>query len=283
VPLVSQWGFANGMYYAVSDTVDVMPAGLYDVQVTNGTLFFTRAEMGTDKLLRLPGTAGDAVVTEIQQFWERGELYEKFGMTHKRGILLYGPPGSGKTSTLSLVAQDVIAAGGFVITWPGPDLMHIALRQIRAIQPEARVVVLMEDLDAILAGRNENESAVLNLLDGVEKYPKVVFLATTNYIEVLAPRIANRPSRFDKRFKIGHPTAPARGEYLRSLVPEGVRVDVDRMVKDTEGMSLAHLKELLVSTQVIGSDYDETLRLLKAMNAGRASSADDEERPGQYA
>lgn len=282
MPLVTQWGHANGMYYAVSDTLPEMPPGLYDMAVTNGTLFFVQAATGEGSLIRFPGTPSDEVVSEIQRFWDRQELYKAYGVAHKRGLLLYGPPGSGKSCTLQLVARDVIAAGGFVLLWPGPEIMHIALRQIRDIQPQARVVVLMEDIDALLEARNE--SAILNLLDGIESYPMVVYLATTNYIERLAPRIANRPSRFDRRFRIDHPTKEARRMYLESLIPEehAGDVDLEQMVRDTEGMSLAHLKELLVSTQVIGSEYDATVRVLKAMNE-RPSSLDGDDLPGQYA
>ncbi|NJO18646.1 MAG: AAA family ATPase [Thioploca sp.] len=61
----------------------------------------------------------------------------------------------------------------------------------------------MEDLESIL--KSNNPSTVLNILDGVNSFDNIVFLATTNYPEELESRIKNRPSRFDRRFYIGPP------------------------------------------------------------------------------
>ncbi|MFK5088309.1 AAA family ATPase, partial [Klebsiella pneumoniae] len=76
----------------------------------------------------------------------------------------------------------------------------------------------MEDIDATL--EIYNESTVINLLDGVDRVDKIVFLATTNYPEKLGTRIMNRPSRFDKRFKVGYPTDNTRKIYLEHLIQD---------------------------------------------------------------
>jgi len=136
----------------------------------------------------------------------------------------------------------------------------------------------MEDLDAILERRSE--SIVLNILDGVDKIDKIVFLATTNYPERLGPRIVNRPSRFDKRIKIGNPNDSARKMYLEHLVQrDGERItDIDKWVTDTKGFSLAHLKELFVAVTIIGDTYDVALTILKSMRENISSDQDDDER-----
>jgi SpoVK/Ycf46/Vps4 family AAA+-type ATPase len=240
----------------------------------------------TDKLLRFPHAEVDTVLREIEIFWQREAVFQEFNLPYKRGILMYGPPGSGKTSALQLVARDVVDRGGIVLIWD-TGLFTSAYRQIRAVQPETPIVVLMEDLDAILEGRIE--SAVLNVLDGAEEMHKVVFVATTNYPEKLGARIINRPSRFDKRIRVGHPDEVGRRMYLESLVeghPE-LEIDLDLYIKDTAGMSIAHLKELFVATVLIGVPYLDALKHLRAMHLDKASSTDDDEefvdRPGQYA
>ena len=285
-----QWARDGGKYTLIGDTVNSLPPGFYDISVnSSGTLFFVPIRARTDRLLRFPDAATDKIVAEIETFWNRQEVFEDFGLPFKRGILLYGPPGSGKTCTLQLLARDVVDRGGIVLIYQ-PELFVHAYRQLRNIQPDTPVVVLMEDLDATL--ERYNESVVLNTLDGTDTIHKTVFVATTNYPEKLGERIINRPSRFDRRLKIADPSDAARLMYVEDMIrdadlPEGITVD--RIVKDTRGMSLAHVKELFVASCVIGAPYEEALANLVEMHIEKPVSASDrdrygyeEKRKGQY-
>ena len=128
----------------------------------------------------------------------------------------------------------------------------------------------MEDLDSIL--QHNIESDVINILDGVDLIDKVVFIATTNYPELLGERVINRPSRFDRRFYIGPPNEASRLLFFKFLFQQGMQkpedrslIDLMRWVKDTEGMSIAHLKELFVACVILGTPYEEALKTLKSM------------------
>lgn len=137
----------------------------------------------------------------------------------------------------------------------------------------------MEDIDSIL--ENYVESEVLNILDGINMIEKAVFLATTNYPERLGPRIINRPSRFDKRFKINHPQEESRRLYFEYILggKEGVKslkIDLDKWVEDTEDFSIAHLKELFTAVIVLGDDYEEAIEALSTMREDKPDSIDDE-------
>lgn len=283
-----QWTKMNGNYTLVGSTTDTLPPGYYDIASSNNQLWFVPVARRYDKIIRFPHAQVDKVIDEIDRFWGREEIFRKFKLSYKRGILMHGPPGSGKTSALQLIARDVVERGGVVLIFDA-DLFGSAYRQLRHVQPDIPVVVLMEDIDALLEGRNE--SAVLNILDGAESVRKVVFVATTNYPEKLGPRIWNRPSRFDRRVRVGHPDDVGRKMYLKSLI-EGhendLDVDVEAFVKQTKGMSLAHLKELFVATQIIGLSFDEAITHLKEMHKNRPTSSDDdlefnEHDIGQYA
>jgi SpoVK/Ycf46/Vps4 family AAA+-type ATPase len=124
----------------------------------------------------------------------------------------------------------------------------------------------------------------LNILDGVDQVDKVVFLATTNYPEVLGARILNRPSRFDKRFKIGHPNAESRKLYFKHLIggeekTKGLNIDLKRWVTDTDGFSIAHLKELFVAVCILGDEYAKAIETLSSMKE-QITSDDEFEKPG---
>jgi SpoVK/Ycf46/Vps4 family AAA+-type ATPase len=258
-------------YSPVGQTVSEIEPGYYDTVLSQGQVYFCPVRPRQDALLEFPDSASKGVLDAITDFWERENIFQKYDLPYKRGILLYGPPGSGKTCTLQLVSREVVNRGGIVVTFQPASFLD-AYRAFRDVQPSTYMVVLMEDLEATL---KQSESRILNLLDGVEYLNKVVFLATTNYPEKLESRILNRPSRFDLCVKVGHPDARARRVYLRSLIRDDDGLDVETYVNDTEGMSLAHVKELFVATVVLGSEYETTVKRLKAMRE-KKSSIDDE-------
>lgn len=152
------------------------------------------------------------------------------------------------------------------------------MRILREIEPNTPVVVLMEDIDSTL--QHYNESEVLNILDGVNQIEKAVFLATTNYPEELGERIINRPSRFDKRFKIDHPNPESRKMYFEYLIGadriDELNIPIDRWVQDTEDFSLAHLKELFVAVVILGDEYEDAIETLSSMREERLDSSKDE-------
>jgi ATP-dependent 26S proteasome regulatory subunit len=192
-------------------------------------------------------------------------------------MLLYGPAGAGKTCVIKLAIEDLIKRKGVVIKFCQPGVFAEGLRIFREIQPKTPVIVLMEDIDSII--EHYCESDVINILDGVDMIEKVCFIATTNYPEKLGQRILSRPSRFDKRFKIGLPIAETRRIYLKSLMCMKNQFDINKWVEDTEGFSIAHLKELFVAVNVLGDKYENALNTLKEMNQ-RISSENDGDKMG---
>lgn len=274
-----QWTTSDGKcFFPASRSVGKLEPGLYEIHMNQqGMIFFDQVSVGTEGLLEFPETASQAVVREIETFWERKELFVKHNLAFKRGIMLYGPPGSGKTCTIKLAINDLVRRKGIVVKFTRPEVFAEGIRVFREIQKDTPLIVLMEDIDSIL--ENYCESDVINILDGVDGIDSVVFLATTNYPEKLGPRILNRPSRFDKRFKIGMPNEASRRIYLRSLMTAKKEIDLERWVRDTDQFSIAHLKELFVAVIFLGDPYEEALKTLRSMGH-RISSEHDGEKMG---
>ena len=86
----------------------------------------------------------------------------------------------------------------------------------------------------------------------------------------------NRPSRFDRVYKIPHPAAPAREMYL-TRIARGAPIDIKGWTKATHGLSLAHLKELFIGVYIMGGNEAETIRVLKGMRDKHTSAEDDDE------
>jgi GTPase SAR1 family protein len=276
-----QWTTGDNKRFIPSGlTKESLPPGVYEVHHSSQIgMYFEKIPVRTEGLIRFPQTNSERVLKEIETFWNKEQIFKDFKLAHKRGIILWGPPGGGKTCTINLIMKDVVDRGGVVIKFTQPALFIEGMRILREIQPTTPVVVLMEDVDSII--EHYEESQVLNILDGVESVQKVVFLATTNYPEMLGPRILNRPSRFDKRFKIGYPNDESRQMYLEHLCgdhkPEDLNVDIKKWVKETKNFSIAHLKELFVAVVILGDDYKEAIENLRLMKE-HISSEDDEEK-----
>ena len=278
-----QWTSSDGKnFFPASQTVRELTPGVYEIfhSQTQG-LFFAKIPVLTTGLIRFPETNSEKVVEEIQKFWNKEDIFREYNLTYKRGIILWGPPGSGKSCTIQLIMRDVVDRGGVVVKFGNPALFIEGMRKFREIQPKTPVVVLMEDIDSILECYNESD--VLNILDGVSQIEKAVFLATTNYPEKLGARIINRPSRFDKRFKIGHPNEESRRIYFEYIMGgaekiKELNVDLARWVEDTDKFSIAHLKELFTAVIILGDDYEEAIEALSSMREQNPKSSDDEER-----
>lgn len=255
----------NKFFIPASEVVKKLPAGFYKIELDmSGTPIFIRQNPWKEKLIKFPETACDTVVAEIEKFWDKEADFRDAKLAYKRGLLLYGPPGSGKSSAIKLAMRNIIKRGGLVLEFGYPSSFRKGLETLREIQPETPVIALMEDLDAIL-DRN-NESDVLNIIDGAVPVDKCIFLATTNYMERLSSRITNRPSRFDKRFEIGMPNDETRRIYLQEICGEKIGgKELDRWVTDTEGLSIAHLKELVVSVNILDYKYDDAIAALKGL------------------
>lgn len=262
----TQWGVApNDTYFATAPTVKTIPPGIYSIHMVQGTILFKKMKVNTDSLIILEDTPSKNVVGGIRQFWTKKDKYEKFGILYRRGIILSGPPGAGKSASLAILSKELVDLGGIVVYVSNPALAAVGLQQLREIEPDRPLICIFEDIDEMIDHFGEHE--LLALLDGEYQIAGVTNLATTNYPDKLAARIINRPSRFDEHIKIEMPCAAARKHYIKHITRNHPLEEqqTEKWVRDTENFSIAHLRELMVAVQCLDQPYESVLERLKLM------------------
>ena len=267
------WGTLQDEEFVPSfKSVDQVPSGIYEIQYNRSVSQITlkKQPFKTDELYQLPSYEIQDILKDIQDFWDRRDKYREYNFVHKRGILMYGEPGCGKSGIIQLIAKQLIENNGIIINIKDQDDVDFFIDFIatfRKIEPNRPLIVLLEDLDSIAGESNYSTSKLLNILDGVKQIEDVVYIATTNYPEKLQERITNRPSRFDRRYKVELPNEEIREAYIRHKLKEDdlQKVDIQEWVKRTEGMSLSHLKEVVISTIVMGREFEEVMDNLEGL------------------
>lgn len=261
----TQWAIGgNGRFMPVGTTAGRLLAGIYEPFATPGMWGVERLAVASDGIYTLPDMATETVLNEVNKFWSSEAKYREHKLLYKRGILLFGPPGGGKTVTVKLLMNELVRRDGVVIVAQNIPLTIQVLKAIRRIEPKRNLIVVLEDIDEII--NYNGESQVLSMLDGENNIDNILHLATTNYPERLGARIINRPSRFDRRVAVGMPGADARRVYLKKTTNDGLSADnLDKWVHDTVDLSIAHLRELVAAVYCLEQPYEDVIDRLRAM------------------
>ena len=262
----------NDEYAPAYVTVPKVPSGVYEIGWNSNLQTYTlkKQPFKTDELYHLPSYEITDILKDIDNFWNRVDVYKKYNFIHKRGILMYGEPGCGKSGIIQLIAQQLIEKDGIVINIKDEEDVErftSFIATFRKVEPNRPLIVLLEDIDS-LAGEGRSQTArLLNILDGVKQIEGVVYIATTNYPEKLQERITNRPSRFDRRYKVELPNEDIRLAYIKHKLNDDdlANIDIEEWVSKTEGMSLSLLKEVVISVIVMGRSFNETMDNLEGL------------------
>lgn len=198
-----------------------------------------------------------AVRASVEGFFNEREAFAKLGFAWRRGMLLIGPPGTGKTMICKAVAAAL------------PDLPFLYVRDLREERKKEAIknifrrarrlspcILAFEDLDGLI--NDETRTVFLNEVDGFGNNEGIFIIASSNHPEKIDQALLKRPSRFDRVFIIGLPEKAERQAYClsvleRSSLSEHIAPTLDRMAlasavaEKSHGFTPAYLKEAITA------------------------------------
>jgi Cdc6-like AAA superfamily ATPase len=264
----NQYALYGAGFMATTPTIKTLEAGCYDIQADNRGVFAVPALPPSGILLELPEMRSDEVIRVVDNFWgsekdyKEGNEFVIGGAQFKAGVMIYGPPGSGKSCTIKIVSKKLVERGGTVFFSSGhPANTMRWLEDFARVEPNRKCIVILEDIDSLI--QNYGESCYLEMLDSAKTINNVLFIATTNYPEHLDPRIYNRPGRFSHVIKIGLPVPATREAYLKAILKD--HRDVEQIVKESEGFTIDHLTALVNGVYREKKDLTLELKRLRTL------------------
>lgn len=220
--------------FIISDTADtaqrlLLAAGQYGNELHEEVLVYNNGLWQKDAVLwkAIQKASWDAVIldpdmkkgirNDINRFFDSQATYKKLGVPWKRGIILHGPPGNGKTISLKAAMNELYKRDFEVPTlyvkslasFGGPEYsLNQIFSKARATAP---CLLVFEDLDTLISP--DVRSFFLNEVDGLSENDGLLMVGSTNHLERLDPGISKRPSRFDRKYLFPNPNFDERVLY----------------------------------------------------------------------
>lgn len=194
------------------------------------------------------------ICSDFQMFLQRREWFEANNIPYRRGYLLHGAPGNGKTSLVRMIASDR-RLSATTLNWGDGDANDNSLSEMFEWANEhAPAIVIMEDLDRHFSYGATAErlhritmARLLNCLDGISTADGVIVIATANDPSKLDPAILSRPGRFDRVVELQRPSAELRRTYIDRHLSGGCdTARLEQMAQKSAGFSFAQLREAYI-------------------------------------
>ncbi len=212
---------------------------------------------------------------EIQEFLSNPIKFQSLGAKIPKGVLLFGPPGSGKTLLARAVAGE---AGVPFYTISGSDFVEmfvgVGASRVRDLFEQAKAnspsIIFMDEIDAVgrhrgagLGGGHDEREQTLNQLlvemDGFDVKDNVILIAATNRPDILDPALL-RPGRFDRQIMVPPPDLPGRKEIIRVHTrgkPLAKGVDLEVLARRTSGFTGADLANVVNEAAILAARHNK--------------------------
>jgi len=223
-------------------------AGLYEPISTMFGWILSPLPLGETIKPILNDNLFDVLNNEIRMFLKKKEIYDAMRLSYKRGVLLFGEAGNGKTTFLKYLLNEQKEAISIICDKNDSNQISFLMDFLADdYYKDILKIIVIEDIDGM---QQTIRSVLLNFLDGLTPTHKTIFIATTNFPERLDIAIRNRPSRFDSVHHIGLPNKDARMKLIQLYFPDIGNGQLVECANESEGFSGAYFKEIYILSKL---------------------------------
>lgn len=271
-------------YYAQKKMMNKMSGGganmMFGMGKSNAKIY-----VPSEEGIRFSDVAGEDEakenLAEIVDYLHQPSKYSEIGASMPKGVLLVGPPGTGKTMLAKAVAGEAnvpffsISGSEFVEMFVGMGASKVR-DLFKQAKEKAPCIVFIDEIDAVArrrgtgmgGGHDEREQTLNQLLvemDGFGVNEGIIVMAATNRVDILDPAIM-RPGRFDRKVHVGRPDIGGREEILKVHAknkPLAEDVDLKQIAQTTAGFTGADLENLLNEAAIVAAKENRSYIIQK--------------------
>lgn len=250
-------------------TMDTLPPGFYEPKDIGGMFRKQLAVTPTkenDKLVQFKSGSVGSTLKLVGEFFsdKNKKVYSDMKLTHKMGIILHGPPGTGKTSTAFLIMTNLVSQHKAIcldFTGCKLDFIHWTLSILRKIQ-SSPIVAFIDEIDISI---DRDEAGYLTFLDGSKSYEDLIVIGCTNDLADIPERIRNRRSRIKHVIEIKSFPIEVYEQYILDKIPN---IDNDKLkafsfLAVEAGLTLDEMKHCLIDHFIEGFSVEEAIKEAK--------------------
>ncbi len=201
--------------------------------------------------LVLDESVANLVQRDVETFYAREQWFRDHGLPFRRGYLLHGPPGNGKTSLIRQL-MNKLRVNAYTIRLFSPHVNDAVLAALyKEAHNNAPSIILYEDLDRAFPKNGDKKTnvslqAMLNHMDGIANQGGVITIATANEPTALDAAILKRPGRFDRTVLFDNPEDGLRLRYFQLKAPHLSAEELKSAIRETDGFSFSQLQETYI-------------------------------------
>lgn len=246
-------------YYPSRPAFTSIPKGAYLLKYSSEYgAYVSKMDFKNDNAIPILNSYYKDISTDFENFLSLKNKYKSSGIEFNRAILIHGQPGCGKKYLCRRLSDSF---DGITLYVEDPTDLNEFISLIQKGNNISNILVIIEEVGISL--EKYGLSAIKNVLKSNDSRDGVYVVATTNFENKISEFLTDKPGMFEEKFFIEYPDDVERGQYIKSLYEileiKCTKNKINKISKDTESLSVGHIKNLIESVELYEYNYSDKL------------------------